>query len=143
MELAFRNESGKDLAETMSKLNSLSEGSVALSDKVKRSVLRSPVKGTVKRLLVTTVGGVVQPGKDVIEIVPLEDNLLLEAKVQPRDIAFLRPGQRSVVKFSAYDSRSTGSRRRAGAYRRRHGHRRQRATPSTLSAMRTNKSTRR
>jgi adhesin transport system membrane fusion protein len=103
VELAFRNESGKDLADTMAKLNSLSEGSVALSDKVKRSVLRSPVKGTVKRLLVTTVGGVVQPGKDVIEIVPLEDNLLLEAKVQPRDIAFLRPGQRSVVKFSAYD----------------------------------------
>lgn len=103
VELAFRNESGKELADTMAKLNSLSEGSVALSDKVKRSVLRSPVKGTVKRLLVTTVGGVVQPGKDVVEIVPLEDNLLLEAKVQPRDIAFLRPGQRSVVKFTAYD----------------------------------------
>lgn len=103
VELAFRNESGKELAETMSKLNSLSEGSVALSDKVKRSVLRSPVKGTVKRLMVTTVGGVVQPGKDVVEIVPLEDTLLLEARVQPRDIAFLRPGQKSVVKFTAYD----------------------------------------
>ena len=103
VELAFRNESGKELAETMAKLNSLSEGSVALSDKVARSVLRSPVKGTVKRLLVTTVGGVIQPGKDVVEIVPLEDNLLLEAKVQPRDIAFLRPGQKTVVKFTAYD----------------------------------------
>ena len=65
--------------------------------------LRSPVKGTVKRVLVNTVGGVVQPGKDVIEIVPLEDNLLLEARVQPRDIAFLRPGQKVVVKFTAYD----------------------------------------
>lgn len=103
VELAFRNESGKELAETMAKLNSLSEGSVALSDKVKRSALRSPVKGTVKRLMVTTVGGVIQPGKDVVEIVPLEDTLLLEAKVQPRDIAFLRPGQKSVVKFTAYD----------------------------------------
>lgn len=103
VELAFRNESGKDLAETMGKLNSLSEGGVGLSDKVKRSVLRSPVRGTVKRLLVTTVGGVIQPGKDVVEIVPLDDNLLLEAKVQPRDIAFLRPGQKSVVKFTAYD----------------------------------------
>jgi len=101
--LAFRNESGKELAETMSKLNSLSEGSVGLSDKVTRSVLRSPVKGTVKRLLVNTVGGVVQPGKDVVEVVPLEDNLLLEARVQPRDIAFLRPGQKAVVKFTAYD----------------------------------------
>ncbi|MBK9447169.1 MAG: rane fusion protein adhesin transport system [Pseudomonadota bacterium] len=103
VELAFRNESGKELAETMGKLNSLSEGGIGLSDKVKRSVLRSPVKGTVKRLMVNTVGGVIQPGKDVVEIVPLEDNLLLEARVQPRDIAFLRPGQKSVVKFTAYD----------------------------------------
>jgi adhesin transport system membrane fusion protein len=101
--LIFRNESGKELAETMSKLNSLAEGSVGLSDKVNRSVLRSPVKGTVKRLLINTVGGVVQPGKDIVEIVPLEDNLLLEARVQPRDIAFLRPGQKAVVKFTAYD----------------------------------------
>jgi len=101
--LAFRNESGKELAETMAKLNSLSEGSVGLADKVSRSVLRSPVKGTVKRLLINTVGGVVQPGKDVVEVVPLEDNLLLEARVQPRDIAFLRPGQKAVVKFTAYD----------------------------------------
>ena len=101
--LAFRNESGKELAETMAKLNSLAEGSVGLSDKVTRSVLRSPVKGTVKRLLINTVGGVVQPGKDVVEVVPLEDNLLLEARVLPRDIAFLRPGQKAVVKFTAYD----------------------------------------
>lgn len=103
VELAFRNEAGKELADTMAKLNGLSEGSVALSDKVKRSILRSPVKGTVKRLLVNTVGGVIQPGKDVVEIVPLEDTLLLEARVQPRDIAFLRPGQKAVVKFTAYD----------------------------------------
>ena len=101
--LAFRNEAGKELAETMAKHNSLAEGSVGLSDKVTRSVLRSPVKGTVKRLLINTVGGVVQPGKDVVEVVPLEDNLLLEARVLPRDIAFLRPGQKAVVKFTAYD----------------------------------------
>jgi adhesin transport system membrane fusion protein len=101
--IAFRNESGKELAETMAKLNSVAESSVGLSDKVSRSVLRSPVKGTVKRLLINTVGGVVQPGKDVVEVVPLEDNLLLEARVQPRDIAFLRPGQKAIVKFTAYD----------------------------------------
>lgn len=103
VELSFRNDAGKELSETMAKLNSLSEGSVALSDKVKQSSIRSPVKGTVKRLLVNTVGGVVQPGKDMIEIVPLEDTLLLEARVQPRDIAFLRPGQPAMVKFTAYD----------------------------------------
>ncbi len=103
VELTFRNDAGKELSETMAKLNSLSEGSVALSDKVKQSSIRSPVKGTVKRLLVNTVGGVVQPGKDMIEIVPLEDTLLLEARVQPRDIAFLRPGQHALVRFTAYD----------------------------------------
>ena len=103
VEIAFRNEARKELSETQAKLNSLSEGSIGLSDKVARSVLRSPVKGTVKRLMVNTVGGVVQPGKDVIEIVPLEDNLLLEARVLPKDIAFLRPGLKATVKFSAYD----------------------------------------
>ena len=103
VELAFRNDASKELSEVMSKLNSLAEGSVALSDRVKQSSIRSPVKGTVKRLLVNTVGGVIQPGKDMIEIVPLEDTLLLEARVLPRDIAFLRPGQPVIVKFTAYD----------------------------------------
>ena len=101
--LNFRNEAGRELSETVSKLNGLAEGSVALTDRVTQSSIRSPVKGTVKRLLVNTVGGVVQPGKDMIEIVPLEDALLLEAKVMPRDIAFLRPGQPAMVKFTAYD----------------------------------------
>jgi len=103
VELNFRNDAGKELSETNAKLSSLSEGSVALSDRVKQSSIRSPVKGTVKRLLVNTVGGVVQPGKDMIEIVPLEDALLLEARVLPRDIAFLHPGQPAIVKFTAYD----------------------------------------
>jgi len=103
VEIAFRNEARKELGETLAKLNSLTEGSVGLSDKVARSVLRSPVKGTVKRLMVNTVGGVVQPGKDVIEIVPMEDNLLVEARVHPKDIAFLRPGLKATVKVSAYD----------------------------------------
>lgn len=103
VDLTFRNEASNELSEVSAKLNSLAEGRVALSDRVTQSSIRSPVKGTVKRLLVNTVGGVVQPGKDMIEIVPLEDALLLEAKVQPRDIAFLRPGQPAMVKFTAYD----------------------------------------
>jgi adhesin transport system membrane fusion protein len=103
VELNFRNEARKEMAETLGKLNALSEGNVGLADKVKHSDIRSPVRGTVKRLLVNTVGGVVQPGKDVVEVVPLEDNLLLEAKVMPKDIAFLRPGQKAIVKFTAYD----------------------------------------
>lgn len=103
VEINFRNDARKELADTQAKLNALSAGTAGLQDKIKHSELRSPVRGTVKRLLVNTVGGVAQPGKDVIEIVPLEDNLLLEAKVLPKDIAFLRPGQRAVVKFTAYD----------------------------------------
>jgi adhesin transport system membrane fusion protein len=99
----FRNEAGKELGETVARLNGLAESGVGLTDKVNRSVMRSPVKGTVKRLLINTVGGVVQPGKDVVEVVPLEDTLVLEARVQPRDIAFLGPGQKAMVKFTAYD----------------------------------------
>jgi membrane fusion protein, adhesin transport system len=103
VELNFRSEARKELADSLGKLNALSETNIGLADKVKHSAIRAPVRGTVKRLLVNTVGGVVQPGKDIVEIVPLEDALLLEAKVLPKDIAFLHPGQRAIVKFTAYD----------------------------------------
>ncbi len=103
VELDYRNTAGKEFSETEAKLNALTQSSTGLNDRVKQSAIRSSVKGTVKRLLVNTVGGVVQPGKDIVEIVPLEGKLILEAKVQPRDIAFLRPGQKAVVKFTAYD----------------------------------------
>lgn len=103
VEDSFRNDARKDLSETTAKLNSLSEADVSLSDKVMHSVMRSPVRGTVKRLLVNTVGGVIRPGENVMEIVPLDDKLLLEVRVQPRDIGFLRPGLRATVRFNAYD----------------------------------------
>jgi membrane fusion protein, adhesin transport system len=101
--LNSRNQMSAELSDTMSKLSALSEGGKALEDKVAKAEIRSQVKGTVKRLLVNTVGGVVQPGKEVIEIVPSEDVLILEAQVTPRDIAFLRPGLNAMVKFTAYD----------------------------------------
>ena len=103
VELEFRNQARNELAETQSKLKSLGEGSVALSDKVKHADIKSPVNGTIKRILFNTVGGVVQPGKDIVEVVPLEEALLLEARVQPKDIAFLRPGQTANVKLTAYE----------------------------------------
>ncbi len=103
VDLSFRNTASKEYSDTMARLNSLVQSGTGLADRVKQSALRSPVKGTIKRLLVNTVGGVVQPGRDVVEIVPLEGRLLLEAKVAPRDIAFLKPGQRAIVKFTAYD----------------------------------------
>jgi adhesin transport system membrane fusion protein len=102
-ELSFRNEARKELAEAVGRLNALNEGSVALVDRVDKAQVKSPVRGRVQRLLANTVGGVVQPGKDIVEIVPLDDALVLEARVQPKDIAFIHPGQTAVVKFTAYD----------------------------------------
>lgn len=108
VELNFRNQARTELSETNAKLSTLSEGSLALQDRVKQTEIRSPVRGTVKQLLVNTVGGVVQPGKDLVEVVPTDDALVLEARILPRDIAFLRPGQRAQVKFSAYDYATYG-----------------------------------
>lgn len=102
-EITFRNLARNEFAETMAKLNSLSEGSAALSDRLTRASVKSPVKGTVNRLLVNTVGGVLQPGKEIVEIVPSDDALLLEARIMPKDIAFLHPGQKALVRFTAYD----------------------------------------
>jgi len=102
-ELTFRNDARKEMADVMGKLNALNQGAVALSDKVDKSQIKAPLRGRVQRLLANTVGGVVQPGKDIVEIVPLDDVLVLEAKVLPRDIAFIHPGQAATVKFTAYD----------------------------------------
>ncbi len=102
-EISFRNVARNEFAETMAKLNSLSEGGTALSDRLARAAVKSPVKGTIKRLLVNTVGGVLQPGKEIVEIVPIDDALLLEARILPKDIGFLRPGQKALVRFTAYD----------------------------------------
>ncbi len=108
VDLTFRNIARSELSETNAKLSTLSEGSTALEDRVKQTDIRSPVNGTVKQLRVNTVGGVVQPGKDLVEIVPSDDALLLEARVLPRDIAFLHPGQKAMVKFTAYDFATYG-----------------------------------
>ena len=84
-------------------LASLRESLSASSDRVTRTELRAPVRGTVKKIYITTVGGVVKPGENIMEIVPLDDTLLVEARVRPQDVAFLRPGQKAMVKVSAYD----------------------------------------
>lgn len=103
VQLASRNQMGAELSETLGRLSALTEGDRALEDKVVKAEIRSPVRGTVNRLLINTVGGVVQPGREVVEIVPLDDALILEAQIAPRDIAFLRPGLEAMVKFTAYD----------------------------------------
>jgi len=99
----FRNDALTELNQVRAEQEGTSATQVALKDRVERAVVRSPVTGTIKALKVNTVGGVVQPGSDLLEIVPLEDNLLVEARVKPRDIAFLRPGQETLVKITAYD----------------------------------------
>lgn len=103
VELSFRAKAREQLADVLSELSQLQESAVALQDRVKRTEVRSPVRGTIKQVLVTTVGGVVQPGMDLVEIVPLDDTLLVEAKISPRDIGFIGPGQEAVVKITAYD----------------------------------------
>lgn len=101
--LTFRSESQRVLNERRNRLAQLQEGEVGLQDRVRRTLVTSPVKGTIKTLRVNTVGGVVQPGVSLVEIVPLEDTLLVEARILPKDIGFLRPGLGALVKFTAYD----------------------------------------
>jgi adhesin transport system membrane fusion protein len=109
VELKFNNAAKEAYNEAKAEMSRIEKGNVAREDKVKRTFVRSPVDGTIKQLLINTVGGVVKPGMDIIEIVPTQDNLLVEAKIRPADIAFLYPGQRTIVKFSAYDFAIYGS----------------------------------
>jgi len=103
LEVSFRNEARTELNKTEAELSSIEETLRGLEDRVNRTVVKSPVNGTVKQLLVSTVGGVIKPGMDLVEIVPLDGNLLVEAHVRPSDIAFLRPEQKAHVKLTAYD----------------------------------------
>lgn len=103
VELAFRNAASSELSDTMARIDSLSAGRIALHDKVRVTEVRAPVAGEVKRLFLNTVGSVVQPGKDILELVPAEDTLLVETRISPRDIAFLHPGQPARLRFTAYD----------------------------------------
>jgi len=102
VELVFANQVGEELTKTLSRLNELAEINAGLSDRVQQTEVRSSVTGTVKQLYFNTIGGVVMPGREIIEVVPLDDTLLMEVRIQPKDIAFLLPGQQALVKFSAY-----------------------------------------
>lgn len=100
---AFRSEALQKLSSARVELAALSEASRSSEDKLARTTVRAPVSGIVKTVHVNTPGQVVQPGRDLIEIVPLNDTLLVEARVRPQDIAFIRPGQEALVKLTAYD----------------------------------------
>lgn len=102
-ELNFKNRAKKELNEAVAEMSRLQEVHTSLEDRVQRTLVRAPVDGTIKQLLVNTVSGVVKPGMNILEIVPSEDTLLIEAKIKPSDVAFLRLGLDATVKFTAYD----------------------------------------
>jgi len=105
---AFRAQADEDLAKSRGDLAVLDENIKSAQDRVRRADLKSPVYGIVNKVNVTTIGAVVQPGASLMEIVPLEDTLLVEGRIRPQDIAFIRPDQDAVVKISAYDSNVYG-----------------------------------
>lgn len=103
MELQFRNKARAELNEAAGEQARLQETLTGMQDRIRRTEVRAPIKGRVKQLLINTIGGVVRPGDQLLNIVPWEDKLLVEAKVRPSDIGQLRVGQPAVVKVSAYD----------------------------------------
>jgi adhesin transport system membrane fusion protein len=107
--MTLRAQADEDLAKSRGDLAVLDENIKSAKDRVLRTELRSPVHGIVNKVNITTIGAVVQPGANLMEIVPLDDSLLVEGRIRPQDIAFIRPGQEAVVKISAYDSSVYGS----------------------------------
>jgi adhesin transport system membrane fusion protein len=105
---AVRAEALTQLSETTALLGALNQSMRADRDRVARTEVRSPVRGVVKKLLVASIGQVVKPGADIVEIVPLEDTLVVEAQVRPQDVAQLHPGQKAMVKVTAYDPQIYG-----------------------------------
>ena len=101
--LLFQSEAKLKLNEAIVELRGYRASSTALKDQVTRTVVRSSMNGIVQKLYVHTIGGVIRPGADIIEIVPSDQTLLVEVKIKPSDIAFIYYGQKAIVKFSAYD----------------------------------------
>jgi len=106
---AFQSQADEDLAKSKGDLAVLEENIKSAQDRVRRTELQAPVYGIVNKINQTTIGAVVQPAASLIEIVPLDDTLLVEGRIRPQDIAFIRPGQDAVVKITAYDSSVYGS----------------------------------
>ena len=99
----FQTDARTQLNAAQSELKGLFESNLALADRVARTSIRSPVKGTVNQIKVKTIGGIIQPGQDMMEIVPLDDALLIDAEVKPADIGFIRPQLEAMVKLTAFD----------------------------------------
>jgi adhesin transport system membrane fusion protein len=101
--LNFRADAREQLNEFQSKYSRITEAQVGVQDKVKKALIRSPVVGKINTVHINTLGGVVKPGQALLEIVPTEDKLLIEAKILPKDIGFIHIGLPALVKITAYD----------------------------------------
>ncbi|MGX2974864.1 HlyD family type I secretion periplasmic adaptor subunit [Ursidibacter arcticus] len=99
----YRSDASQELVRIESELAQALENMAMRADPVERSQLKAPVKGIVKNIRVNTIGGVIQAGQDILEIVPIEDKLVVQAYISPKDVAFIRTGQEAIVKISAYD----------------------------------------
>lgn len=99
----FKSEALQELEKINSELKVYESKIISEKDKLDKTVVRSPVNGFIKLININTIGGVVQSGMDLIEIVPQSDILLVEAKIDPKDIAFINPSQKAIVKITAYD----------------------------------------
>jgi adhesin transport system membrane fusion protein len=104
----FRQEAFRDMSQKRAELSSVTELIEARRDRVERAEVRSPVVGIVNRINVSTIGGVVQPGQEIMSVVPIEDTLVIEAQIRPQDIGFIRPDQNAMVKITAYDFSISG-----------------------------------
>jgi adhesin transport system membrane fusion protein len=99
----FRSDALNELNRTLADLNPLKQSLPALADKVARTEIKAPMKGVVNRVFVNTVGGTIRPGDPIVEVVPADDQLVVEAMVSPKDIGFVKLGQHARVKITAYD----------------------------------------
>ncbi|WP_341328734.1 HlyD family efflux transporter periplasmic adaptor subunit [Methylotuvimicrobium sp. KM2] len=100
---AYFQDAYTELANKKAELSELEQNLLQRKDQLSRTQILSPVKGLVNDILITTRGGVIQPGEPIMEITPIDEQLLVEAKVKPRDVAFLVPGMPAQVKITAYD----------------------------------------
>jgi len=101
--LEFQNIAKKEFNSIDAEMKRIKETQLALNDQVKRTPIHSPVNGVVKIMHINTIGGVIQPGREIMDILPTGDTLLVEVRIHPKDIAFIYPDQQTIIKVTAYD----------------------------------------
>lgn len=102
-------ERAEDYSDTLKELASVKQALTLAQDQLGRTVITAPMRGIVNNLTVTTIGGVIRPGEELVQIIPVDEELFIEAHVRPEDIAHVEPGQEATIKLSAYDYTIYGS----------------------------------